>query len=95
MLMPSLELVMPSCDLQIGPRRNQNRLLISQGHNLCKLKYISLVEVTILYFQQWFQNEATESNLYRLYLKLFRPRSNIQAQEYNLFKFKSSLFSDF
>ena len=67
----------------------------SQGHNLNKLKYISLEGVKIVYFHQWFQSEATKSNFYRLYLKLFRPRSNLQAQKYNLFKLKSSLFSDF
>ena len=71
------------------------KAVISQGHNLCKLKYISLEEVKISYFQKRFQSEVTESNLYRLYMKLFRLRSNLPAQKYNLFKLKSSLFSDF
>ena len=44
------------------------KAVISQGHNLCKLKYISLEEVKISYFQKRFQSEVTESNLYRLYL---------------------------
>ena len=29
---------------------------ISQGHNLCKFKYISFEEVKILYFQQLFHS---------------------------------------
>ena len=45
--------------------------VISQGHNLYKLQYISLEEVKIVSFQQWFESEAIESNLFRLYLKLF------------------------
>ena len=53
----------------------------SQGHNLYKLQYISLEEVKIVSFQQWFQSEAIESNLSRLYLKLFTPRSNFSPSE--------------
>ena len=51
-------------------------LVNSQGHNLYKLQYISLEEVKIVSFQQCFQSEAIESNLSRLYLKLFTQRSN-------------------
>ena len=55
--------------------------LKSQGHNLYKLQYISLEEVKIVSFQQWFQSEAIESNLFRLYLKLFTPRSNFRTSK--------------
>ena len=50
--------------------------LNSQGHNFYKLKYISLEEVKIVPFQQQFLSDATKCNLFKLYLKLFRPRSN-------------------
>ena len=48
----------------------------SQELNLHKLKYISLEEVKSVHFQR-FQNEALESNLLRICLKLFRPRSKL------------------
>ena len=51
-------------------------IITSQGHNFYKLKYISLEEVKIVPFQHKFLSDATESNLFKLYLKLFRPRSN-------------------
>ena len=44
-----------------------------------KLQYISLEEVKIVSFQQGFQSEAIESNLFRFYLKLFTPRSDIRT----------------
>ena len=59
-----------------GEKRREDKSTVSQEHNLCKLKYISLKEVKTLYFRYLFQSEATKSNFYRLYLKLFRPRSN-------------------
>ena len=55
--------------------------LISQGHNLYKLQYISLEEVKIVSFQQRFQSEPIESNLSRLYLKLYTPRSNFSTSK--------------
>ena len=79
-------------------RVNQVNILVvfipflNQGHNLCKLKYISLEEVNIVQFQQLFQSEATESHLFRLCLIFFRPRSKWQAQKYNLFKLESRFF---
>ena len=36
----------------------------SQGHIICKLRYITLVEVKIVPFQQWFQSETTENDTY-------------------------------
>ena len=53
----------------------------SQGHNLYKLQYISLEEVKIVSFQRLFQSEAIESNLFRLFLKLFKPRSNFSPSK--------------
>ena len=53
----------------------------SQGHNLYKLQYISLEEVKIMSFQQWFQSEAIECNLFRLYLKFFTPRSSFSPSK--------------
>ena len=44
-------------------RHSPSILYISQGHNLYKLQNISLEEVKIVSFQQWFQSEAIESNL--------------------------------
>ena len=70
-------------------------IFISQGHNQYKLRYISLEEVKIVSFQQWFQSEAIESNLFKLYLKLLRQGQILVRQKYNLFKLKSNLFSDF
>ena len=40
-------------------------------------------------FQQRFQSEATESNLFRLCLKLLRPRPNLQSQRYLLIQIKN------
>ena len=45
-------------------------------------------------FQQWLQSVATESNLFRLCLKLFRQGQNCQSYKYNRFTWKSSLLCD-
>ena len=58
-----------------------SHVLNSQGHNLYKLQYVSLEEVKIVSFQQCFQSEAIESNLFRLCLKLFTPRSNFSPSK--------------
>ena len=70
-------------------------LLNSQEHKLYKLQYISLQEVKIVSFKQWFQSVAIESNLFKLYLKIFRPRSNCKPSKIQLVQVKkSSLFPD-
>ena len=62
--------------------------IISQGHNLFKLQYISLEEVKSVSFQPKFQSEAIESNLSRLYLKLFTPRLNFSPSKISLTQVK-------
>ena len=64
-----------------GTMSSSKYSVYSQGHNLYKLQYISLGEVKIVSFQQGFQSEAIESNLFRLYLKLFTPRSNFSPSK--------------
>ena len=75
----------PLSYFHVFPRDNIRKSFIlcinSQGHNLYKLQYISLEEVKIVSFQQLFQSEAIESNLFRLYLKLFTPRSNFRTSK--------------
>ena len=41
------------------------------------IKYIYLEAIKSVLFQQWFKSKATKINLFRLYLKLVWPGSNL------------------